>query len=81
MSSKVNRGSWRCFARLAAALAAAALASAQAPPEARIKIDTERVVGQVDARLFGNFAEHLGRCIYGGIYDEGSPLADADRCV
>jgi len=46
--------------------------------EARIKIDTERVVGQVDARLFGNFAEHLGRCIYGGIYDEGSPLADAD---
>src|SRR6267142_2032834 len=23
------------------------------------------------------FIEHLGRCIYGGIYDEGSPLADA----
>ena len=28
--------------------------------------------------MFGNFAEHLGRCIYGGMYEEGSPLADAD---
>src|SRR5258708_37517084 len=49
-----------------------------AAPKARIKIDTERVSGQVDAHLFGNFAEHLGRCIYGGIFEEGSPLADAD---
>ena len=32
----------------------------------------------MDPRLFGSFAEHLGRMIYGGIYDEGSPLADAD---
>ena len=27
--------------------------------------------------IFGQFIEHLGRCIYGGIYEEGSPLADA----
>jgi len=47
-------------------------------PLARIKIDTDRVIGQVDPRLFGNFAEHLGRCIYGGIYDEGNPLSDSD---
>ena len=49
------------------------------PAEARpavIKIDTDRVVGEVDKRLFGNFTEHLGRCIYGGIFDEGSPLSD-----
>ncbi|MDP2998508.1 MAG: alpha-L-arabinofuranosidase C-terminal domain-containing protein [Bryobacterales bacterium] len=46
--------------------------------QARIKIDTDRVVGQVHPHLFGNFAEHLGRCIYGGIYEEGSPLADKD---
>jgi alpha-N-arabinofuranosidase len=30
----------------------------------------------VDRRIFGNFIEHLGRCIYGGIYEEGSPLSD-----
>jgi len=55
----------------------AAAAAAPAQPQARIKIDTDRVIGEVHPYLFGNFAEHLGRCIYGGIYDEGSPLADA----
>jgi alpha-L-arabinofuranosidase len=46
--------------------------------EARIKIDTDRTIGTIDPLLFGNFAEHLGRMIYGGIYEEGSPLADAN---
>jgi alpha-N-arabinofuranosidase len=32
----------------------------------------------VHPHIFGNFAEHLGRCIYGGIFEEGSPLSDAD---
>ena len=58
--------------------AAAGRAQAPAAPEARIKIDLDRTIGEVDPRLFGNFAEHLGRMIYGGIYEEGSPLADAD---
>jgi len=44
---------------------------------ARIVIDPTRTVGSVDRRIFGNFIEHLGRCIYGGIYEEGSPLSDA----
>jgi len=26
--------------------------------------------------IFGQFIEHLGRCIYGGIYEEGSPISD-----
>jgi alpha-L-arabinofuranosidase len=45
---------------------------------ARIKIDLDRTIGEVDPLLFGNFAEHLGRMIYGGIYEEGSPLSDAN---
>ena len=36
------------------------------------------MIGEVDPFLFGNFAEHLGRCIYGGIFEEGSPLSDPD---
>src|ERR1035441_803439 len=48
---------------------------AQSRP-AVIKIDTDRAIGEVDPHLFGNFTEHLGRCIYGGIFEEGSPLAD-----
>jgi alpha-N-arabinofuranosidase len=43
----------------------------------RIKIDPERVLGPIDRNIFGGFAEHLGRCIYGGLYEPGSPLADA----
>src|SRR5262245_25195414 len=49
-----------------------------APGSARIKIDVDRTIGEIHPHLFGNFAEHLGRMIYGGIYDEGSRLADAD---
>jgi alpha-L-arabinofuranosidase len=47
-------------------------------PAAQIHIDTKRVIGEVSPRIFGNFAEHLGRCIYGGIFEEGNPLSDAD---
>ena len=28
-------------------------------------------------RLFGAFVEHLGRCVYGGIFEPGHPTADA----
>jgi alpha-N-arabinofuranosidase len=42
-----------------------------------IKIDASRTLGALDRNVFGGFAEHLGRCIYGGIFDEGSPLADS----
>ena len=53
------------------------LAAQPAPPaDARIKIDIDRTIGVVDPLIFGNFAEHLGRMIYGGIYDEKSPLSD-----
>src|SRR5512138_3026938 len=44
----------------------------------RIKIDLDRTSGNIDRNIFGGFAEHLGRCIYGGIYELGSPLADKD---
>jgi len=43
---------------------------------ARIKIDIDRTIGQVDNNLYGNFVEHLGRCVYDGIYEPGSPLSD-----
>jgi len=46
--------------------------------EARVKIDTERVIGSIDPRIYGNFTEHLGRCIEGGIFEEKSALSDAN---
>src|ERR1700730_3444207 len=43
---------------------------------ANIKIDLDRKLGQVDRRIFGSFIEHLGRCIYGGVFEPNSKLAD-----
>jgi alpha-L-arabinofuranosidase len=43
---------------------------------AKIKIDIDRKIGEVNKNLYGNFVEHLGRCVYGGIYEKGSPLSD-----
>jgi alpha-N-arabinofuranosidase len=43
---------------------------------ARIKVDPSRIIGSVDPGIYGGFIEHLGRCIYGGIFDEGSNLSD-----
>src|SRR5256886_9131672 len=45
---------------------------------ARIKIDTDRTIGQIDKMIYGNLIEHLGRCIEGGVFQEGSPLSDAN---
>lgn len=43
---------------------------------AKIKIDLGRTIGEVNEHVYGNFVEHLGRNVYGGIYDPGSPLSD-----
>ena len=45
---------------------------------ARVFIDSRRTIGALDRNLFGSFLEHLGRAIYEGIYDPGSPLSDAN---
>jgi alpha-L-arabinofuranosidase len=42
----------------------------------RVVVDPGRPLGSVDRNVFGGFVEHLGRCIYGGLYDEGSALSD-----
>ncbi|HYQ57852.1 MAG TPA: alpha-L-arabinofuranosidase C-terminal domain-containing protein [Draconibacterium sp.] len=47
-----------------------------AQENARIKIDIDRQIGDINEHIYGNFVEHLGRCVYGGIYDPDSPLSD-----
>ncbi|HTW05869.1 MAG TPA: alpha-L-arabinofuranosidase C-terminal domain-containing protein [Acidimicrobiales bacterium] len=42
----------------------------------RITLAPWRTSGAVDRGIFGGFVEHLGRCIYGGIFDEGSSLSN-----
>jgi alpha-N-arabinofuranosidase len=46
--------------------------------KAHITVDREFTVGAVPRRLFGSFVEHMGRCVYTGIYEPGHPNADED---
>ena len=43
---------------------------------AKLTISKEFKVGRTDDRIYGSFVEHLGRCVYGGIYEPGHPEAD-----
>ena len=43
---------------------------------ATLTLDPAFRVGDVDRRLFGSFVEHMGRCVYTGIYEPDHPTAD-----
>lgn len=49
---------------------------AQTHGPARSVIDKNRIRSNLDRRLLGSFLEHLGRAVYTGVYQPGSPLAD-----
>jgi alpha-N-arabinofuranosidase len=42
----------------------------------RIVIDRDFTLADVPRRLFGSFVEHMGRCVYTGIFEPGHPEAD-----
>jgi alpha-N-arabinofuranosidase len=44
---------------------------------AALTVDPHFAVAPVDPRLYGSFVEHMGRCVYTGIYEPGHPQADA----
>ena len=44
--------------------------------QASVLLDLDFAIGEADPRLFGAFVEHLGRCVYGGIYEPGHPTAN-----
>ncbi len=44
----------------------------------KVRVDVEKVKGKVNPMIFGQFIEHMGRAIYGGIYEPGNPLSDKD---
>ncbi len=44
---------------------------------ATVSVHSGFAVGAVDPRLFGGFLEHIGRAVYQGVFEPGSPQADA----
>lgn len=45
--------------------------------QSKLILNKDYIIGAVDNRIFGSFIEHLGRAVYGGIYEPGHPTADA----
>ena len=43
---------------------------------AKLILDKDYVISDIDKRLYGSFIEHLGRAVYTGIYEPKHPLAD-----
>ncbi|PSK40126.1 Paxillin-like protein 1 [Elsinoe australis] len=44
--------------------------------QSAITVDARNKISKIDDNVYGGFTEHMGRCIYGGIYDPGNPLSD-----
>ena len=44
--------------------------------KAGIILDKDFIIGEIDERIYSSFIEHLGRAVYGGIYEPGHPEAD-----
>ena len=44
--------------------------------KAKITINTLDIIGDIDPRIYGSFIEHLGRAVYGGIYEPTHETAD-----
>lgn len=44
--------------------------------KARLVVNKDFKIGEVDKRIYGSFIEHLGRAVYGGIYEPGHSKAD-----
>lgn len=44
--------------------------------KATMIMDRDFTIGKIDPRIYGSFIEHLGRAVYGGIYEPSHPTAD-----
>ena len=50
--------------------------------KAKLTLDKAYQIVRIDPRLYGSFVEHLGRVVYGGLYEPEQPAAihmSADR--
>lgn len=45
----------------------------------KMQIHADKIKGKINREIYGHFSEHLGRCIYGGIYvGEDSPIENVN---
>jgi len=56
------------------------VASTSALAPTSLDLDAADVVADVDPRVFGGLLEHMGRCVYEGVFEPGSRHADEFGC-
>ncbi len=44
----------------------------------KICISTDRIISEIDDRIYSSFVEHMGRAVYTGIYEPSHPTSDAN---
>lgn len=44
--------------------------------KAKMILEKDFKISEIDNRIYGSFIEHLGRAVYGGMYEPGHPQAD-----
>lgn len=44
--------------------------------KSEVILDKNFILSKIDERIYGSFVEHLGRCVYEGIYQAGNPNSD-----
>ena len=65
----VGAGYYLTMPRLPASTTTTATATTETiKPAAEITVETKDITGEIDPNVYGHFIEHLGRCIYGGIW-------------
>ena len=65
-------------AAFAVIAAGGVFADEETPKVVSASVDLTNRIGTVGKELYGGFIEHLGRNVYGGVYDPGDPQADED---
>lgn len=44
--------------------------------KAKMKVNKDFIISEIDPRIYSSFVEHMGRCVYDGIYEPDHPTAD-----
>ena len=45
---------------------------------AKLTVEKDFKISEIDKRIYGSFIEHLGRAVYGGIWQPGHASADEE---
>ncbi|MBE6357550.1 MAG: alpha-N-arabinofuranosidase [Lentisphaerae bacterium] len=53
-------------------------ANSGADMQGKLTVNRMFTVGEAEKNLFGGFVEHMGRCVYNGLYEPSHPAADED---